>query len=203
MQNWEQHWGRRYKPETKYDTIGYQLEQLDQEGKIGPVVVDVGSGDWSMASDLIFNHKIIEINIGDSTVKQGPYTLRLPADIEAVGDGSPATTRNLIKIAKFLEIDPHSEAEQVDFFISSDVLNYIDYRKVLPELFRYLKPGGRILILNMPGRGFGSLMPDTGVKDNHELLQLLTDSGLVIETLIQDGRVTDPEDLETKSMIRI
>jgi hypothetical protein len=48
-------------------------------------------------------------------------------------------------------------------------LNYVDFRKVLSAVAKYLKPDGRIIILNLPYRGNRSLFSDKGLKDNRQL----------------------------------
>ena len=40
-----------------------------------------------------------------------------------------------------------------DFVIVSDILNYVDYKKVIRDIWRYMVPGGRIFISNMAGVG--------------------------------------------------
>ena len=47
----------------------------------------------------------------------------------------------------------------MDTIVFSDTLNYVDFRKVLNEFANYLKPEGRIIVLNFPYRGNTSYFP--------------------------------------------
>jgi hypothetical protein len=70
--------------------------------------------------------------------------------------------------AENLEINPKTEAktERADTIVFSDTLNCVDFRKVLNGFAKYLKPDGRIIVLNLPHRGNRSLFSDNGLKDN-------------------------------------
>lgn len=206
MPGWEKEWGRRYDPETKKATIEQRIKRLDQEGKIGRVVLDVGSGSSSVTHPLLFSHddhKVILVDIAAPQFKQYGDELTVPADIQTLGDGSIATARTLLQTAEFLGVDPRSEPEQVDFIVLSEVLNYIDYRQVLANLVHHLKVGGRVLIENMPGRGIKDLMPESGVKDNQELLTTLANLNLVIEELVQGNQDIDASKVEPDSWLTI
>ena len=63
----------------------------------------------------------------------------------------------------------------------SDVLNYVDFRKVLNGFAEYLKPGGRIIVFNLPNRGNGLLFSDKGVQDNRQLYAFLEEHHFEIE----------------------
>jgi hypothetical protein len=61
------------------------------------------------------------------------------------------------------------------------MLNYVDFRKVLKGFAEYLKPGGRIIVFNLPNRGNGLLFSDKGLKDNRQLYAFLEEHHFEIE----------------------
>ncbi len=65
--------------------------------------------------------------------------------------------------------------------VFADLLNYVDFRKVLRGFGNYLKPGGRMVIVNLPMRGNQSLFSDKGLKDNRELYEFLQEHRFEIE----------------------
>jgi len=65
--------------------------------------------------------------------------------------------------------------------VFSDLLNYVDYRKVLRGFAEYLKRDGRMIILNFPTRGNQALFSGKGLKDNRGLYRCLEEHGFEIE----------------------
>ncbi len=68
-----------------------------------------------------------------------------------------------------------------DTIVFSDTLNYMDFRKVLSGFAKYLKPDGRIIVLNLPYRGNCSLFSEKGLKDNRQLYAFLEEHQFEIE----------------------
>jgi hypothetical protein len=90
----------------------------------------------------------------------------------------------MLRACRFLAMDPKAAAghlEQVDTIVVSDLLNYVDFRKVLGAFGKYLKPGGRFIVNNLPMRGNQALFSDKGLKDNRDLYQFLEEEGFEIE----------------------
>jgi hypothetical protein len=71
--------------------------------------------------------------------------------------------------------------ERADTIVYSDILNYVDFRKVLSGFAKYLKPDGRIIVLNLPHRGNHSLFSDHGLKDNLQFYAFLGKNHFEIE----------------------
>ena len=63
----------------------------------------------------------------------------------------------------------------------SDTLNYLDFRKVLSGFANYLRPEGRLIVLNLPCRGNRSLFSEQGLKDNRQLYAFLDEHNFAIE----------------------
>jgi hypothetical protein len=76
-------------------------------------------------------------------------------------------------VCAFLEIDPKlgEKIDRADTMVLSDTLNYVDFRKVLSGFVTYLKPDGRLIILNLPHRGNQLLFSDQGPKQSRSRLQ--------------------------------
>ena len=89
----------------------------------------------------------------------------------------------LARACAFLEIDPKlgEKIERADTMVLSDALNYVDFRKVLSGFVTYLKPGGRLIILNLPHRGNQLLFSDQGPKDNRPPYSFLEEHCFEIE----------------------
>jgi hypothetical protein len=79
----------------------------------------------------------------------------------------------ILRVCAFLEINPKTGAktERADTIVFSDMLNYVDL--VLNGFAKYLKPDGRIIVLNFPYRGSRLLFSDKGLKDNRQLYAFL------------------------------
>ena len=69
----------------------------------------------------------------------------------------------------------------IDSIVTTDVLNYLDYAKVLQKLLTFLKPGGRVIIRHSPENGVKTLFHPKRPKTIEGLLKFLKHVGLVIE----------------------
>ena len=193
-QTWKVHYGRGYDVLAKHEQLAPLLEKMDRAGKLGRVLVDAGSGSAAMRDAFYKWHsglfytakgkKIIRIDIGLPVLRrQQDNVMEVRADIEQTGPGTPGRKIKLARIARFLGVKPEEPPQQVDTILLSDVLNYVDFKKTISGLVQYLKPGGRIVVYNKPGRGFSELMHTKGVRENSELLSFLKKSGFEIEHL--------------------
>lgn len=184
---WKPHWGKNMYDEVfQIRCTGPVLRKLEREGKIGDVVMDIGSGSSPVAAWLRTEPKIITIDIGGK-FKPIERVLHLEEDIEKASDESSFRLKSAImKISEFLEIDPRAETsgEKIDTMIFSQILNYVDFRRTLGAFSNYLKQGGRMIIINKPGRGekeFPGYFSEKGVKNNGELLDFVNKEGFEIE----------------------
>ena len=182
---WQQYWGESYDPESKRLLLTPVFDKLETEEKIGDLIVDVGGG-ASPVTQLLKGkpaRKRICIDIAADNVGS-PNDLRIRLDAEKVGQfGSLSFRKALLRVSAFLGINPRTEAktECADTIVFSDLLNYVDFRKVLNGFGKYLKPGGRIIVYNLPNRGNGLLFSDKGLKDNRELYAFLAEHHFEIE----------------------
>lgn len=180
--DWERYWGLEYNASFKND-IGLVLKVLEADGIIGNVVVDVGSGACTVTRALKGDHKVITVDLcGVQTRSQN--SMHLQFNVESLIDEGKADTRYAVaKVAKFLGIKKGDcdDKKHLDTVILSEILNYVDFMNVIKSLKRYLKKGGRLVIVNMPGRGIPRLLSLAGIQSNFALFAFLESEGFVIE----------------------
>jgi len=156
---------------------------LDEQGKIGEVVVDVGAGEISV-SDIFDGKKVVQLDIGLPKDSIEEDLARIVFDLDKVGVEVEAVRDMLGKVADFLGIERCEEeanCEVVDTFIFSEILNYVDFRKVMEFCAKFLKKGGRFIIFNKAGIGYYELFHDNGVKENKDLKEFVIEQGFECE----------------------
>ena len=149
------------------------------------MIIDVGSGALPVTQLLKTKpgRKRICVDIAAENVELKDE-LRIRLDAEKVTDIRALSFRKaLLRVCAFLEVNPRTEAEAecADTIVFSDTLNYVDFRKVLGGFVKYLKAGGRIIVLNYPDRGNRLLFSDKGLRDNRELCAFLAQRDFEIE----------------------
>lgn len=78
--------------------------------------------------------------------------------------------------------DPCQRGEYVDTIIYSDILNYIDYQRILSSFYKNLKTGGRKIVFNKINMGIQNLFSPYRPRSNWEILRYLQhDLKMVIE----------------------
>lgn len=184
------------------------MARLNAEGKLGSVILDLGSGTSHRARYSvplnpdyypISGKKIIRADIlapSKFNVFSGPAgetiaTLR--HDIQ-----KPPTKPILARLSKFLGINPANCSAPIDTVLMSDILNYIDYKKTILNVSRYLKKGGR-LIINHSDVGIVDLFHDKRPKTNQELADFLESNGFKIEHLTSSS-YTDSQYMEVNAI---
>jgi hypothetical protein len=182
---WQEYWGETYAPELKQRLLKPLFTELEKEGKVGNLIVDIGSGAHPVTGLLEPRPGRKRIFVDIAADNRGPADdLRLRLDAEKIGQfGQLSFRKALLRVCAFLQINPRTEAEiqRADTMVISDTLNYVDFRKVLSGLASYLKPNGRIIIVNLPYRGNQTLFSDLGLKDNRQLYPFLEEQGFEIE----------------------
>lgn len=199
--SWKKEWGKQdYGAWEKFKTLGPLFDELQKEGKIGELVVDVGSNYFPVSQHIPGKHKIITLDItGQETSLNMRVlhneTLHVRHDAEHVSQPTAFDSkRALVKIAEFLGVDSRNEKDRkyADTILFSEILNYVDFRSVLSGFSAHLKPGGRFIIINQPERGYEELFSEAGVKDNGELKEFLASQGFEIEKTVYPWRVEGP-----------
>jgi hypothetical protein len=182
---WQEYWGESYSPQLKQGLLKPVFDKLETEEKIGNLIIDVGSG-ASPVTQLLKTkptRKRIYVDIAADNVRSLD-DLRIRLDAEKVGQCATLSFRKaILRVCAFLEINPETQAktERADTIVFSDTLNYVDFRKVLNGFAKYLKPDGRIIVLNFPHRGNRLLFSDKGLKDNRQLFAFLEEHHFEIE----------------------
>ncbi len=182
---WQQYWGEAYGPELKQHLLKPVFRRLEAEEKIGNLIIDAGSG-AAPVTRLIDQKPVRKRICVDIAADNGasPDILRVRLDLEQVGQFETVSFRKaLLRVCAFLSINPKSGAktERADTIVFSDTLNYVDFRKVLKGFSKCLKPGGRIIIFNLPHRGNRSLFSDKGLKNNYQLYAFLAEQDFETE----------------------
>jgi hypothetical protein len=183
--SWQRYWGNPYSLELKYAVLKPIFEKFDREGRIGNVIVDVGSGALPVTRLLESKpgRKRICLDIAaDGSASPGEQKIRL--DVEKVSHpASPSFRKALVRACRFLALDPKTAAttQLADTIVFSEILNYVDFRQVLRGFSTYLKPGGRIIVMNLPMRGNSFFFSDKGLRDNRELYSFLDQLHFEIE----------------------
>ena len=182
---WQQYWGESYGQESKQQLLKPVFDELEREEKIGDLIIDVGSGASPVTQLLRARPARKRVCIDIAADNVGSLNdLRIRLDAEKVGQFESLSFRKaLLRVCAFLGINPKTEAktERADAIVFSDMLNYVDFRKVLAGFGKYLKPGGRIIVFNVPNRGNGLLFSDKGLKDNRQLYAFLEERRFEIE----------------------
>ena len=184
-EKWERHWGEGYDYNFKRRTFSALFNQLESEEKIGPVVVDAGSGAFPASDWLSRPHLIITIDLAKDDFRFGRRH-HLGLDIETIcKDSGGILKESLSKVAVEHGViaEEENSFEVIDAAIFSELLNYVDFKQTLSVFGQYLKPNGRMVIVNKPGRGFShsNLFSPGGIKNNSDLFDFLTSKCFAIE----------------------
>lgn len=175
-----------------------QIGLLDQRGGLGSVIMDVGSCDGSITRFVDpQGKKIIDISIEyPGEAERVPFDnpvrherLRIGMDIEALLEDTVLEGKLRRAIVDYFGTELSEENKEcVDTMIFSQILNYIDYKKVLRHLSQFLRPKGQFIIYDLPRWGHTEkFAPDSvAFKSLDELRKLLQELGFEIETDIDE-----------------
>ena len=182
---WQEFWGETYAPGLKRSLLEPLFDELEKAGKVGNLIVDIGSGAQPVTRLLETRpgRKRVCVDIAADN-RESVDELRLRLDAEKIGQLEWLSTQKaLLRVCAFLGIDPRNDAmfQRADTIVISDILNYVDFRKVLAGFASYLKPNGRMIIVNLPYRGNRALFCDLGLKDNRQLYPFLEEHDFEIE----------------------
>jgi hypothetical protein len=182
---WQEYWGETYAPDLKRDLLRPVFGKLESEDKIGNLIVDIGSGASPVTRLLASRPGRKRVCVDIAADNCGTWEeLRVRLDAEKVGLPRALCFRKaLLQVCAFLGIEPRAieKVELVDTMVVSDTLNYVDFRKVLGGFTKYLKSGGRLIVLNLPYRGNRLLFSGQGLKDNRRLYSFLEERHFEIE----------------------
>lgn len=201
---WRDYWGETYGPDLKRHLLVPVFSSLEAEDKIGSLIVDVGSGATPVTRLLPPKpgRKRICVDIAADNVAL-PDELRVRLDIGKLGQPTSLSFRKAsLRVSAFLGINPATKPAigLADTMLFSDVLNYVDFWNVLHEAAKYLKPGGRMIIVNLPHRGNQSLFSDKGLKNNRHLYACLLEHHFEIESKAFPKRARNDTD-ESEELI--
>lgn len=166
------------------------LQKLADKGELGRIVADIGSGPKSFAQELKGDLKFVKVDIA-AIGSETDESVQMPLDANRLEEPDWDTKKSLVKIRSWLN-EHGIEAKDkpvIDTVIFSDVLNYLDYKTALSGALKYLKPGGKIFIINTPRYGYWNAFAKRGERpdSNVDIYQYLKEQGVVIEQLLLNG----------------
>ncbi|MGQ0644005.1 MAG: hypothetical protein ACT4O3_00740, partial [Elusimicrobiota bacterium] len=161
------------------------LRELDDRNEIGSLVLDLGSGETPVSQALAPKPGRAVVGVDAGLSRPAIYredaslpTLLIEGDIQDLD-----STFRRRPVRGFLRRHVGDETASFQTIILSDILNYVDYRRVLQDVRSRLSPGGRLVIMNMAVTGVRPLLHEQGVKSNAALAAFLqSDLGLVVQT---------------------
>ncbi|MBI5470349.1 class I SAM-dependent methyltransferase [Candidatus Kaiserbacteria bacterium] len=205
--NWE------YGEEMKISGLRGIFDELEAADKIGNRVVDVACGPMPVSMTLLqrkSDRKIVQIDVMDVGVDPRGFRY-IRYDINNISNPRAFSTKKaLVQSARHFGIDPRlgSDIAQTDTMLFFEILNYVNFREVLSNFSKYLKPGGRFIILNKPNRhptDKVELLHPRGATSNIDLEHYLEGDFEIEQSLFPWGREEDVDNTpgEDLSMIFI
>ncbi len=174
---WDSLWGSLYQKPIKEDLQDFIL-QLAQAGLLGKVIMDLGCGYNPVTKklpDKKFKKIYIDVSYGINYNTKNEYNLFVKFDLHNIlYENRRDFKKYMKKLYSFLGNRYNdNKLIKVDTIIYSDVLNYIDYRKVLKNYYIFLNKGGRKIIFNKINKGIYELFSDKRPLSNWEILTFL------------------------------
>ena len=174
--------GGGYGPLPVKHRVRKLLQELERQGKIGRLILDVGSGPVPVSSTLFYSGKHVVIGV-DIALRKPVYRWPLPSPILLVKGDVQHLDQALRQpeVEDFMAKAHGEEAAAFDFVVLSDILNYVDYRQVLRDVVKLMHSGARLVLVNMAGAGETRRFSDKGIKSNADLVDYVKELGLEIE----------------------
>src|SRR5260221_6138329 len=132
---WQEYWGETYAPELKQRLLKPLFDELDSQGKIGDLIIDIGSGARPVSRLLKAKpgRKRICIDIAADNGESADE-LKLRLDAETVHEFARLSARkSRLRVGAFLGINPRKDqgTEHADAIVSADTLYYVEFRRLL------------------------------------------------------------------------
>jgi hypothetical protein len=189
--SWDDSWGQ----EWIASTFRSYLKRSQDAGALQGNILDVGSSSFPVTAFLDPDVcKVIELDIAAQGSPIGENRLRLRANIENLFLKSKAERAKLEgKISHFLDLpqDRPCDPAQLDVVVFSQILRYVDFRKIVQGIVPFLRENAEVYIYDIPTRTIPHLESSEGLKDNNvgDLLNVLILSGFQIE----DSQISEVE----------
>lgn len=200
-------WDQRVKGLNPY-TLYYQMLKDRFEERLismalrvpkGPIL-DLGCGPSPLSSKLAPLRELICLDLSPTTVELARATFRFSSmhlfvagDIEDTTLAKFSSRRAAVNLLRFFDYSKEElqqNPEVLGAVVMSDVLNYIDWRHVLPFLAKHLKKGGNFAICNAPGRGEKQLFHPQKPGGANEICSYLEGIGF---TILEDADLITEE----------
>ena len=182
-EGWDLHWGDKYNEKFK-GALRSKLALLDDQGKVGEKVLDLGCGERPVSSELFGRGKrIILLDQAQKVLKTFKDKPDLIPVLGNFDDLEPVQITGRLKGSL--------EAESVhkfDTVILSDILNYSkDWRALLNKARSLLTPGGLLLVSNTPDQGYGFSLSTNRPRDNSQIVGYLRDELACVIEEVEDA----------------
>lgn len=177
-----------YHSELRREYLLPFLRHLDDKGKLGRVIVNLGSAGTHIVNlatreELVSRNyiptegkKVINFDLGFDRPfeKISDEVVNIQGDLDNSID-SFSVRRRLVLAKKFL-----GQRVKADTIVMADVLNYVDFKKVISNAHRLLNDNGRVVIVNTPNLGVGFFHPN-GPRSNQLIVNFLKNAGFEVE----------------------
>lgn len=183
MKTWSDLWGMEY--ELDYDWIKkrmltWALNEFADRWFIGESVLDVGSGAHPVSFVLRKKKNIVTLDFGGNKVRAKSWThnhTHVRGDVHDLLAPSVGSSVNELKrkiqtaLCKLVK----TASPTFDAIFLLEVLSYIDYKRIIPELATLLNVGKSLVIFNSPHRGndIRHLYHGNWVMQNMQLLDFM------------------------------
>lgn len=158
-------------------TIIPWLEDMRQKNILGNNIMDIGCGAKPISQNLQRLNKLVLVDIGTINIIDADV-LSVCYDINELNE-----TQNESTLMFKRKIKDFLGEEVINTIILSNILNYVNYKVVLNQLYQLIHPGSRLVILNRPFKGSYNFVSDYGVNCNIELINTLESANFVIEEM--------------------
>ncbi len=180
---WTSRWGQEYRTNGKApEILKNYLDNFLLEGKVGQNILDIGCGAYPISNNFVDpNRKQILVDIAGGHWKS-ERVLKLEIDIGDLLIKQIERKRFLDSVRDFFG---STWSKVVDTCIMGHILNYVDYRALIPFVSELLAEKGRLLVVNNP-KYFSPEAPlrKPRLKSNLEIVNAIEETTLTIEEIL-------------------
>ncbi len=171
-----------YSQELKEQISIPYIQGLEKRGKVGNTIIDWGSGFNPLSSHLAWTHSYITVDaVSGSDSFAWEQKIIFDMGKLAISESFNISVFEQ-KLQKILATE--TVESSVDFMIFSEILNYVNTKKILTYADKILKPWGSILIINELDRGLYRHFDRHRISNNETLLKVIKNLNFEIDELL-------------------
>lgn len=160
-----------YNPLLREQISAPLLKNLEEQWLIWENIVDWWAGSHAHSAALGRKKNIVEVDLFPSEVT---WTSRIIQDLQKI-QNSETFEKEIFEQKLKSKFSLDSVDSSIDFMVMSEVLNYINTKKFITSVDKYLKPWWKILIINEPNRWLPMNLHHYRVVNNNTLINFFTD----------------------------